>query len=145
MKLEDQVVSLELSKKLKELGVPQESLFWWAEYRHKINQPKFQWEVTDSTYEGDYCEYKNKVSAYTVAELGEMLPLVVSQNGEDHYLNCFRPCQWIEAQDKSLGWMIGYENGVFTHDEVEIQEAPTEADARAKMLIYLLENNLIEV
>ena len=31
MKLEDQVSSLKPSKKLKELGVKQESLWWWLE------------------------------------------------------------------------------------------------------------------
>jgi len=30
MKLEDQVCSLELAKRLKELGVEQESLFYWG-------------------------------------------------------------------------------------------------------------------
>ncbi len=31
MKFEEQVCSLQIAKKLKELGVRQESLFWWLE------------------------------------------------------------------------------------------------------------------
>ena len=38
MKLEDQVVSLELAKKLKELGVKQESLFYWGYYQVSANE-----------------------------------------------------------------------------------------------------------
>ena len=36
MKLEQQVVSLELAKKLKELGVKQDSLFyWWGTFNYR--------------------------------------------------------------------------------------------------------------
>ena len=40
MKLENQVCSLELAKKLKELGVKQESLFWWCkDFKGRVVQP----------------------------------------------------------------------------------------------------------
>lgn len=68
MKLEQQVVSLELAKKMKELGFEQESLFYW------------QLEASDYASEKEQIvpkEYLNKIftpySAYTVAELGEIL------------------------------------------------------------------------
>ena len=32
MKLEDQICSLDLAKRLKELGARQESLFWWGHF-----------------------------------------------------------------------------------------------------------------
>lgn len=70
MKLENQVVSLDLSRRLKELGVKQESLFWWAEEKLTgWNNQDWKWVVTDSTYEGDYEQYRNITSAFTVAEL----------------------------------------------------------------------------
>jgi hypothetical protein len=65
MKLENQVTNLELSKRLKELGVKQESLFYWKEY--------------DGRWWLDYCgkpwdEFKDRwASAFTVAELGEII------------------------------------------------------------------------
>src|SRR6266700_8310943 len=61
MKLSDQVVNLELSKRLKELGARQDSLFYWT-----IGGIVSRLEavpILDSNY-----------SALTVAELGEMLP-----------------------------------------------------------------------
>ena len=124
MKLEQQVVSLELAKKLKELGVEQESLFYWCNHVQLGNLKSRQCS--------DYLIYghqgwheRTRVSAFTVAELGEMLPA----GALGAYLNIFK--------NVDKGWNVGY--GL----EVTL-EADTEADARAKMLIYLLENNLIK-
>ena len=72
MKLEDQVVSLELAKRLAELNVPQTGAFVWSRgIRHK------NWRVTLTKYRN----WAPCYSAYTVAELGEMLPW----NGIPHF------------------------------------------------------------
>ena len=124
MKLQDQVCSLELSKKLKELGVNKESYWYW----HKG-------ELEDEDDLDDWAEnhlgvHENAIHAYTVAELGQMLPkeesivTMIFTNSR-----CQMAILGYEWKDKSIGQSI---------------EADTEADARAKMLIYLLENNLIE-
>ena len=120
MTLENQVVSLELAKKLKELGFAQDSLFyWWVNTfglnkeeavieNHKPNNPQGGW-----TY----------FSAYTVAELGEFdlknypLPILNQEKKWIIPINGF---------DKFLGIAFN-----------------TEADARASLLIYLKANNLI--
>ena len=80
MKLEDQVCSLELAKKLKELGGVQDSLSYWEEYRDNWMDlratPKLvQGYHTDKERgEGNAVESSTYYSAFTVAELGEMLP-----------------------------------------------------------------------
>ena len=119
MKLENQVTNLELSKKLKELGFKQESLFYWGKTLGKFEIIYFPGNLTKSDAE------IGRVSAFTVAELGEMLPeFVMSMRRTDDYLCTdfmnYRP----------------YDYGK--------HEAETEADARAKMLIYLIENDLIK-
>ena len=126
MKLEDQVCSLELAKKLKELGVKQESLWVWLPYLEGDDTTR--WEIERSRH-GLYAP----VSAFTVAELGEMLPEYVMRGGMRHT---------IRQQRAGSMRFVSYEHDQFN---CMIQNGNTEADARAKMLIYLIENNLITV
>lgn len=128
MNLENQVTSLELSKQLRELGVKQESLFWWNTWGNKLGNPFVT--HTKGGWAKDMTPYL--VSAFTVAELGEMLPFFVNK---DHVwagqLMCVR-----HPHD----WMVSYG----TMKEAWIKEsADTEADARAKMLIHLIKEKII--
>jgi hypothetical protein len=72
------------------------------------------------------------LSAFTVAELGEMLPSGYHS--------------WIGNMENEKGEWICVE---FSEPEFEFgdncQQANTEANVRAKMLIYLIENKLIEL
>jgi len=116
MKIEYQICSLELAKRLKELGVAQDSHFMWKyDESYYIVAANSRYGVGNGIV----------ASAFTVAELGEMLPRCCF----GAYLNIFRDPD---------GWAVGY--GLeFT------EKATSEADARAKMLIYLIENGRIEV
>jgi len=123
MKLEDQVCSLELAKKLKELGVKQESLFRWNEGDGIEDRLEYIPAFSNKTHE--------LVSAFTVAELGEMLP------GNTSGL-------YFVTQKGLMGnsWYVDALT-VVGHSKVCLTTAETEADARAKMLIHLIENKLI--
>ena len=140
MKLEQQVVSLELAKKLKELGVRQESCFYWSipspdkaeDEKTRIILQK-DCEVMLCHKQSEWGEFFESVSAFTVAELGEMLPLLTkcwkgepSDGNEGDWI-----CEFMDF-DK-----YGFAKGM------KVTTADTEADARAKMLIYLIENNLL--
>jgi hypothetical protein len=119
MKLEDQVCALEYAKKLKELGVKQESLFYWI----KEDSPYIWYNSNNYPIHAEKFYY----SAYTVAELGEMLP------------------DWFDSgnRDKSThDWMCR----VFekNSDKANCAFADKEVNARAKMLIYLIENKWVE-
>lgn len=124
MKLEQQVVSLELAKKMKELGFKQESLFYWINREEIPGKTIWCLEFADEQ-KIDYLKKSNFdiISAYTVAELGEMLPdhFHTQKSGVDYFIQSQLPSQI------ALG-------------HYEFSE--TEADVRAKMLIYLKENNL---
>jgi hypothetical protein len=69
------------------------------------------------------------VSAYTVAELGDLLPTAY--------------CSWWYTKKDGVGDTLWRAAASQYDDEPASAEAATEADARAKMLIYLLENKLL--
>ena len=117
MELKDQVCSLESARKLKELGVKQESLFYWHETARLDGINNFN----QSKINSKYC-----YSAFTVAELGDMLPEMVDN---------LQILTWKKTWREQMTYFCEHRDNVFS--------AETEAEARAKMLIYLLENKLI--
>jgi hypothetical protein len=123
MKLEQQVTSLELSKRLKELGVRQESLFYFFGNKAELEAMR-GYGGPEILLEGDY-SWAVRVSAFTVAEIGEMLPPGMPS-----------------AHGKGMKW-ICFNEFKRSPQEGYLMTGDTETDARAKMLIYLLENKLI--
>ena len=172
IELEGQVCSLNLAKRLKELGVKQESCFDWViddDHPGGGTQSIFLWE--HGTYSSD--PHRRWISAFAVAELGEMLPRTIESKTIEEWekveeareavrdkLSCvFKDMDTYDDQFESgmpHNIRLSYNDGleVSYHqitDEWECNyrvieiSGDTEADARAKMLIYLIENKLITV
>jgi hypothetical protein len=120
--LEDQVCSLELSKRLKELGVRQGSLFFWTS--GGVASRLEALPILEINY-----------SAFTVAELGQMLP--------EDYISCKTEGAKFPAIEYKKYWLCYYDLDGCGSDIMQMEES--EANARAKMLIYLLENKLMEL
>lgn len=123
MYFEYQVCSLKLAQKLKKLGVQSPSYFaWWENTRRIVVLGEWTESIPANVFKKNNPIY----SAYTVGELGEMMPV---------YGLMFRsfqtPSKWTVE--------FGGKDGIMAYTA----EDYTEADARAKMLIYLIENNLI--
>ena len=133
MKPDQQVCSLEPAKRLKELGIKQDSYFAWVEDQDTIGAGG-ELGGTGEFYLTQKQSFQEGFSAFTVAELGEMLPRRIKGKASDYTLAI--------KHNAVGGWLVFYEE----HDgdtTMERRFADTEADARAKMLIYLLENKLI--
>jgi len=152
MKLEDQMTSPELSKELKELGVPQDSLWYWQSINGSTPRlvhgngegVKYFCQCNLCGHDNDFCEKFNDScgygrteititnSAYTVAELGEMLPkdLRVGADTMGH-----------------LMIMKGYKvwHCVYDGDYRTTSRDEREAEARGKMLKWLIENKKVMV
>ena len=132
MTIEQQVCSLELAKRLKELGVKQESLFVYIKTKHA----KGIYYVTEAIKPLLAMPDTEWYSAFTVAELGEMLPASFDWTGTNVF---------VEFGKSSIhgDYLINLRECAHPERMTIHIRADTEADARAKMLIYLLENKLI--
>lgn len=149
MKMEDQVVSAELAKVLKELGVKQDSLFYWIQ---RGNYPD-DWSDAFLETKEDVAKYEmnsdGQCSAPTVAELGKMLPSGFYTYYDDFdgwtcsssWSFCDRSLSDIRMRSSDILWgpCIPARQCRYT------QEAKTEANARAKMVAYLLKEGILKV
>ena len=131
MKLESQVTSLGLSKRLRELKVPQRGCL----FAHYFNGGKSSGAIVDATmydkHDDDFWSAK-LVAAYTCSELGEMLPQTIREDME-----------WLSlGKNSDESWHCAY----VEYDTSNIEHhADNLANAMAKMLIYLLESGLTEI
>lgn len=138
-----QVVSLELAKDLRDLGVPQESLFYW-EIPTSFTLSKgynFSSSLHYSKREFTPASVYESVSAFTATELGRMLPHCFVVKGNEHTLTCDR--KKLSPHSDKISHRCMYENQNWATEYSET--ANTEADARARMLQYLLKNDIITV
>jgi hypothetical protein len=139
MKLEDQVTNFEISKQIKELGVEQYSQFYWVKSKAEIWHLCIYMRLSGNCYDIKNMQMVNKtndiiISAFTATELGELLPRALVKDERIYYLKIDK-----DFRNDVLEWNIWYKCGDSYYHEVE----KTEANARGKMLIMLLENNLI--
>ena len=112
----DHVSSVELSKKLKAIGVASSSSHSWFLIVG-------EWRL-DNEFAMGATEY---VLAYSVAELGDILNDRLGAT-RTHYWYTFKGVKW-----------FGHWSG-----SGEVVEGDTEAEARARLLIYLIENGTIK-
>lgn len=133
MKLKDQVCSLELAKELKALGVKQESAFYWRLVNGQLEENAFISRERYSSTIG-----KELASAFTVAELGEILPGYIDVGIVPGQL------RRVLVIGKTIinEWRIDYQNKDF--GEPFFVTGVTETDARARMVILLIKKGYLQ-
>lgn len=143
MKKQDQVTNVELSNKIHELGITTPSLYYRDSTTSKENEIK-SWHEED----GDYCP--DNINCYTPAEIVDLIPVDV------HGFSYFTVKEkWIDIvpSSKYHDVFFAYEgvygknmaNGEATVRSILAGHFNTEANAGANILIYLIENKLIDV
>jgi len=150
MNLEQLCTSLELSKKLKELGIKQRAIFCWQKPDdndwYLTQRDETGWEFLEHAP-----QFKDKViAAFTAGELGIVLPsniiipscYDINPTGELLRLaiNLFK----INDEFCSM-----YEIGKLDSSNIVIPDSEVtrdnEVNSRAKLLVYLIENNIVTI
>jgi hypothetical protein len=137
--LEKHLTNLKLSRRLEELGVPQESEFYWhrikdfnsKRYRNIINDSKKEIKLSYATQRYIEGTEEKVYSAFLSSEIGEML------------FKAFEKYGW-DLIYKSYGEVFDYK-GTGIIGGLGIIRLMREPNMGAKMLIYLLENGLIKI
>jgi hypothetical protein len=128
--IEKNVVNLELSKKLHELGVKNKSVFYWG-----IGDYKSPDLVEIAPYQNEELwTYDKMYPSYLASELMEILPSFILSRFAAHELNI-----------KKLGDKFCFH---YLYSGVQLGDSCSDyniANSAAKMLVYLIENKLIEI
>ena len=141
MDLKSQLSNFELSKELEKLGIKQDSLWYWVEFYSSSPTKK----NTDLVYCEDLGLFANNphlteikaFSAFTCAELGEMLPWCVKKKSEiPYYLEIKKVIVNVDEDEFQVGYFRGEKRLVMFLGK-------SLANALAKMLIYLKKNGFI--
>jgi len=157
------VTSLELSKRLEKLGVKQESEFYWLSLqsgaivelvskfvKNQYKQGKFREGniryVSKKDMENGRRYYENDYSAFLSGELGETLPKINVHLPYKNELDYGKRWNLLIFETRERVWRVEYVWRGHNHQEIYYnEEAKTLAEAMGKMLVYLIENKLIEV
>ena len=128
--MENYVCSVELAKRIKELGINIKTTYYWRPIGDK-------YILIDSTY---FDTQEDDIPAPCVGELGEMLPKVITINGLHYFWKEIKLLNKFRVRYECLGGnpTIATEKpkDIYSDDKLE-------SNARAKLLIYLYENKLI--
>lgn len=135
MKLEDQVCSLELAKRLKELGVKQESAFFWT--LDKRTKKIWLWQAAEELQRMEPERWEIIASAFTVAELGEMLPQQIEMKAPFYK---GRLTIWAIGS----GWQAAYNHEGRQTYEIGTDSEKNVANVLSKMLIHLIEKGIVK-
>lgn len=131
--MEKYVCNLKHSTKLKELGVKQESYWFWVIFDNGDTYLRVRWEAEQ--YKRQHGDDVKIYAAPCVGELGEMLPVFIQEKGKiPIYLNQMKDSKefYLDFQYPDKEYAVAV-------------KADTEANARAAMLESLIENKLMEV
>ena len=165
MTIETQLSNLDLSRRMKELGFSQDSLYGYFHLPKKKNfkphdygeywhtRPE-SWKIFDKSGKNKKNYPYEIIAAYSVAELGEMLPAYIKITKEKNLVHSYS--KWMSEEDQYFHFEFRKRiNGKWTismrrkcgdnagKSEYTISNIDSEANARAMMLIYLKEHNII--
>lgn len=115
--LESQLCTVEQAKRLKELGAPQNSFWYWTE--RWMPHQKDDWLL-------DYNKHGNQFAAFSVAELGQLLPWDI-----------------VIARDYKSNWIATFQADGLPENCTASFKSESEVEVRFKLLEFLLNHKLL--
>ncbi len=160
MNLEQQVISLEYAKKLKELGVEQESIFVWEYINEHCHGVKFYpYSIVPNPFLSGGAQI---FSAFTASEILSILPSIIDTKRNEPFNN-FRFNMHISTIVKSIDhpklelarhYSVNYQSDTFSEDQIccmphkllrhNISDENL-ANCYAKVFIELIENGHVKI
>jgi len=139
MTIENHVVSVNLAKRLKELSVPQNSIYYWTIYCEQCREHYYpnmdkNSESFTSLQQGE--NHGDNYSAYLATELLQWIPNEISYDDKCHALN-------IENQGSQ--WAVYYRQ--FLNDQFVpcCRTGENIQNTLGEIIINLIENKIIKV
>lgn len=141
MNLEQQCADLELCKKLKTLGVKQNSLFYWEKCpahnnKFTISCDDHHDQITGEFSDCHLLENQENYSAFTAGELSEFLPCSI-----DSWGLCIDATSSVTDNEIKNLWHITY--AYYDKKLMDEVSSLNLANAMAKMLIILIKEGLM--
>lgn len=133
MKLEDQVCSFELAKHLKELGVIQNSIFTWIDLKNEISCFIY--------YGSTHCKLGTHYSAFTVAELIEMIP---DYDNKDDPRRISFGIEYPEGREEMGGKYYCVSDFVNYPRDTDFR-SNNFANCLAELIVHLIKNGIIKI
>jgi hypothetical protein len=143
MKLASLPISINLAEALYQLGIRYDSVFYWYQEKFHEGLTLFEtgkdqltmlWKQHIGRPSFENRNVLKEYSAYTCNELGEILPGFITSQTDRYFISFGR---------NNKNWDYFYES--YYHNKLFIVSAPTEQDARAMLLIKIIENKYIDV
>ena len=136
---EDEVASLSLSRQMKGAGFPQEGIWNWVPKVNNSFEPKhILWHLSEDTEPfPDVWKLDKMVDvilAPTTTQMGMWLP---------EHVTTWKDMTKIEGQNSHIGYVCAYAKSELT-PLTNTQYAVTEPDARAKILLHLAKEGLLD-
>lgn len=163
MNIEDQVCSLELAKKLKNIGVKQESLFYFTKYvrngidwcdfeiirKDQTNNYEYLLERTQGSYMSTSPFVEESCSAFTVAELMNCIPRKINDcDFEIIFIPRIHGNIFIDKPEiryRTAHLQRSDPNYKYFHGVYDKNWNSNIGSSLAMMIIYLIENNHITI
>jgi hypothetical protein len=161
----DYVCSLEQARELKELGLIQNSIFYWTAFEHRKDYVLATRKDVGGGYEYRFCEsvrlepndepYQG-ISAFTSGELGVALPVSFKHEGHTFVLHSTSDLYFLRneivGERRFINYYKAHENGEYGYGcgwiipiNDEVIKRPTDAESKADLLIHLLKNKFINI